>query len=167
MAISFSDSHKEDSKYFETGVHKVKILSVFEDVNANDKPFFGFDIKGENGETDTARLWFSTDKAIAMSFGVIRDIMVHNAPEGKKDAIRDEINKVKDTDELLAIAQASLKGREAWYEVAQNGTWTNDQGEVKNSYNKNLYGYEKKPKKVTPEMIMGSEPADPNEVPFN
>lgn len=153
--VKFSDEHKvEGGKYFDIGVHKVKIMLV-EFAHTEDKEpreYVEFTVVDENNEDleAKARLWFTTDKAIKYTFGIIRGIFTHNAPEDKKQAIREKVDAVKDTDELDKLCQL-LIGKEAWLEVSEDPTrtYTNEAGETKPSINRNITGYAPTPKKVS------------------
>lgn len=167
---NFTDEHKEETgKFFGEGVHKVKIMAVSSGTNDNGKEFIEFAVVGDNQEEGTARMWFSSDKAIRFSFNTVRSIFVHNALEGKKDAARDMVNKVKNTEELVDLCNKALIGKEAWYVVERSDyTYTNAAGEVKQGYNRNIYGYEpdSKPKAAAPESpLAGGTELDDSEVP--
>lgn len=146
--VQFSDDNKQEmGKYFGEGIHKVKIMAVTEGKTDAGKEFIEFTVVGENDEEGNARVWFTSDKAIRFSFNTIRGIIVHNALPAKKDAARELVNKVKDTAELVELCNQSLIGKEAWYVVEKSDyTYTNEAGEQKQGYNRNLYGYEPKPK---------------------
>jgi hypothetical protein len=169
--VKFSDEHKvEGGKYFELGVHKVQIAGVefgkTEDKEPREYVEFTVvdDLNNENAVEAKARLWFTTDKAIKYTFGIIRGIFVHNAPEDKKQAIREKVDAVKDTDELDKLCQL-LIGKEAWLEVSEDATRTyqNEAGETKPSINRNITGYEPTPKKVSaPAAEASAAPVDEN-----
>lgn len=162
--VKFSDEHKvEGGKYFDLGVHKVKIMLV-EFAKTEDKEpreYVEFTVVDENNEDleAKARLWFTTDKAIKYTFGIIRGIFTHNAPEDKKQAIREKVDAVKDTDELDKLCQL-LIGKEAWLEVSEDPTrtYTNEAGEVKPSINRNITGYAPTPKKVSAPAVESAAP---------
>jgi hypothetical protein len=147
----FTDEHKaEQGQFFGEGIHKVSIVDVTGGVNDNEKEFIEFTVEGENGEEGNARMWFTTDKAIKFTFNTIRAIFVHNALEAKKDAAREMINGVKNSEEMVALCKKVLIGKEAFYQVEKSDyVYTNQAGEQKTGYNRNLYGYEPKPKEKT------------------
>lgn len=149
----FTKEHKEEmgSNYFKPGVHKVKIEKVEFGKTQDDKEFAEFSVVGENGEEGQARVWFTTDKAINFSFNIIRGIFVHNAPENKKDEMRKKVDACKDTNELSVICVA-LSGKECWYSVFENPerTFTGKDGQLRNSFDRNVYGYEPKPRDSQP-----------------
>lgn len=144
----FNDTHKqEQGEYFPEGIHKVTILGVEGGTNDNGKEYIEFVVGGENGQEGSARMWFTTDKAIAFTFNSIRNIFVHNALKGKEEAAKEMVNAVKNSDELVALCNKVLIGKEAWYTVEQSDyTYTNSAGEQKQGYNRNITGYEPKPK---------------------
>ena len=152
--VKFSDEHKKElsNDYFEIGVHKVQIMLVNFGKTDDGKEYVEFTVTDPETQTKegTARLWFTTDKAIGYTFNIIRGIFVHNSPEDKKQAIREKVDAVKDTTELDKLCQL-LIGKEAWYEISEDETRTyqNDKGETKPSLNKNITGYEPTPKKVS------------------
>ena len=165
----FTDEHKTESgNFFPEGIHKVAIVAVTGGVNENEKEFIEFTVEGTNGEEGNARMWFTTDKAIKFTFNTIRGIFVHNALEAKKDEAREMVNKVKNSEELVALCAKVLIGKEAFYQVEQSDyTYTNAAGEMKQGYNRNLYGYEPTPRKKTAleELTTGSTTLDESEVP--
>lgn len=153
--VKFSDAHKAESgNYFELGVHPVKIMLV-EFAKTDEKEpreYVEFTVVHPDNEDleAKARLWFTTDKAIKYTFGIIRGLFTHNAPEDKKQAIREKVEAVTDTDELDKLCQL-LIGKDAWLEVSEDPTrtYTNDAGETKPSINRNITGYKPTPKTVS------------------
>lgn len=153
---TFNDSHKEEmsGNYFDQGVHKIKIGAVIFDTTDDGKEFAEFTVVGTDSDKDervgTARVWFTTDAAIHYSFNMIRSIFVHNAPKDKKDKARAAIDGLKDTEELEQACQ-HLVGKEAWYSVYENPerTYTDQDGKLRNSFDRNIYGYEPKPRTVS------------------
>lgn len=145
------DMKKEISNnYFSEGVHKVKIGSVHF-VTDNGKEYAEFLVVGDEGQEGTARVYF-TEKAATYSFNTIRGIFVHNSPESSKDKTRDAINAIEDTETLEKQCQ-KLIGKECWYMVQKSDqTYVNNNGETKNSYNKNIYHYEPKMKESAPDV---------------
>jgi hypothetical protein len=176
----FTDENKEvkefnDSNWLGFGVHHVQIATIgLDKTEDGGKEFIEIGVVGENGEEDTARVWFTTDAAINYSFNVLRQIYVHNAPEAKKDAARDAMDRIMSTEELVDELQAKLLGGNCWFTKYPDPsrTYVNAAGETKPSINKNVYGYEPKPRpdllpKDTEELTKdnlaqhfpGSEPA--------
>lgn len=168
-----ADAKQSLGLYFGEGVHKVKIIGVIQDKNDNGSEYFEFGLEGENGEEGTARIYW-TEKAQKYSFNAVRDIFVHNTKEANKDMIRAKVDATKDTDELFKLVDANLIDKEAWFKVEKAGTtYVNNNGETKNSYNRNLYGYEPAMKKQTAEDLIDefkknadSTPIESNDIPF-
>lgn len=148
-----TDEHKQEfsDNYFKVGVHKVTIQKVEFGKTQDDKEFAEFTVLGENGEEGTARIWFTTDAAIRYSFNTLRAIFVHNAPKNKKDEMRDRIDSLKDTKDLAVVA-TGLSGKECWYSVYENPerTYVGNDGKERHSFDRNVYGYEPKPRDDTP-----------------
>lgn len=144
----FNDSHKaEQGQFFPEGIHKVTILGVEGGTNPNGKEFIKFTVGGENGEEGEASMWFTSDKSIAFTFNSIRNIFVHNATKGKEEAAKELVNKVTNSEELVDLCNKALIGKEAWYQVELSDyTYTNQAGELKHGYNRNIFGYEPKPR---------------------
>lgn len=144
----FNDTHKqEQGAYFPEGIHKVTILGIEGGTNENGKEYIDFIVGGANGEEGSAKMWFTSDKAIAFTFNSVRNIFVHNATKGKEEAAKELVNKVKNSEELVELCNKALIGKEAWYTVEMSDyTYTNQAGELKHGYNRNITGYEPKPK---------------------
>lgn len=149
----FTADHKKDrsSNYFDEGIHKVKIAGVEFDELDDGREFAEFTVVDEDDREGTARLWFSSDAAINYSFNIIRGIFVHNAPENKKDAVRESFDKIEDTEQLEKSINELLIGGECWYQVSKSDRTYESNGQIKHSYDRNIYGYEPAPKKVTPD----------------
>lgn len=158
----FTDEHKKEqsSNFFPEGIHKVKIVAVEFGTTDSDKEYAEFNVVDDDGREGSARMWFTTDAAIGFSFNVIRGIFVHNAPEGQKDKMRDKIDKLADT-EALAKACEMLAGKECWYQVVQEGSYINGQGDTKPSYNRNVFGYEPSPRKAVDTGAPAPDNTDP------
>lgn len=165
--VKFNDEHKKDNMggdFIPEGVHKVKIVDINFDKDTQDREYVEFTVADEENRAGTARMWFTTDAAIGYTFSIIRGIFVHNAPEGKKDEIREQIDKMTDSAELEKACKV-LIGKEAWYQVVKTDrtyeTTDKDGNPVtRNSYNRNLYGYEPTPKRLS------SDPAPDNTKPI-
>lgn len=150
----FTDTVKEEKSfnYFEQGVHKVQISGVefgFTD-DKEEKEYCEITVVDpDNGEkTDKVRLWFHTEGAQAFSFSTLRAIFVHNAPEDKKDSVRAKFNGLNGTEELEAACKKMLPGKECWFSIYESDTrtYTDEGGTVRKSFDKNITGYEPKPK---------------------
>lgn len=159
-----------DANWLGFGVHKVQISAIGLEEKGG-KECVEVSVVGDNGEEDTAAVWFSTDKAANYSFNVLRQIYVHNAPEDKKDAARDAMDACKDTTELVDKLQAKLIGGECWFTKYPDPTRTYQaqDGSIRQSVNKNIYGYEPKEKPellpkdsntIVNQAFPGAQPAD-------
>lgn len=137
-----------DSNWFGFGVHKVHIGAIELSETESGKEYVEVTVLGDNEEEDSARVWFTSEKAANYSFNVLRQIYVHNAPEEKKDAARDTMDAVKDTEELVAKLNDRLIGGECWFTKYPDPerTYLDASGNIKQSINKNIYGYEPKPR---------------------
>ena len=172
----FSEEDKVERKqYFNQGVHKVAImLAEFgETEDAEPKEFVEITVVDPANDdcSDKVRLWFHSTGAKQYSFSTLRSIFVHNAPEDKKDDVRTRFNAIKNTKELDAAIQKMLIGKEAWFSIyeSEERTYTAQDGTVKKSYDKNIYGYEPKPKVVTVgnnETKVEGEPVSNDQQPF-
>lgn len=146
----FTDEHKKEmvpGNYFAEGIHKVKIVDVVFGKTDADKEYAEFEVIGEEGEEGKARIWFTTDAAKGYSFNTVRSIFVHNTKdESKKDKTRAMVDAVTNTTELAKLCEA-LKGKECWYAVYKSErTYVGKDGQSRNSFDRNVYGYEPKPK---------------------
>lgn len=155
---TFSDTEKEEKSfnYFEQGVHKIQISSLefgFTE-DKDEKEYCEITVVDpDNGEkTDKVRLWFHSEGARGFSFSTLRAIFVHNAPEDKKDEIREKFNAIKGTEDLEKACQKMLPGKEAWFSIYESDTRTyqDEKGNVRKSFDKNLTGYEPKPRNTAP-----------------
>ncbi len=170
--VQFSDNAKKElNQFLGEGVHKVTILGVLPGTSENTgSEYFEFGIQNEDGIIGDVKVYW-TEKSEQYSFNTIRDIFVHNAKPENKEKVRAMVDAVKDTDELLKLCQDNLEGKEAWYKVEKSGTqYTNQAGELKDSYNRNLYGYEPQMKNKSDEQILddikNGTPVDVSEIPF-
>lgn len=138
----------ENGYYFREGVHEV-IISDVEFMESKDKKIYAeFKVVGKNGEEATPRIYF-TENAKKISIDTIRKILVHNAEtEEVKQAIRDKFKKVTNLLDLNSFLEKT-KGKQAWLKVEKSDHEYTDEatGEVKISYNRNIYGFEPK---ITP-----------------
>ena len=164
MAKPFTDEHKKDldggnSKRFAEGVHKVSIVWA-QYGDSDGKDYIDVSVEGSEQEEEKVRLWFHTDGSIKYSLRALTSIFVHNAKDDKKDAARAIVGGATDAEDLATKCMVNLVGREAWLEVKKSErTYTGNDGQVRNSFDKNLYGYEPKPK------IGGQGPAPVSDAP--
>lgn len=143
--VEFSKEHKKEvGQYFGEGVHKVKIDEVVFGMTDKDKEYAEFKLIGENGETGSARMWFTTDGAINYSFNAIRNIFIHNTVEKHRDKMREKFDALHNTEELAEFCKA-LRGKECWYSIVKTDqTYTDNYGNIRHNYDRNVYGYEPK-----------------------
>lgn len=158
---TFSDSEKEEKSfnYFEQGVHKVQISGIefgFTE-DKEEKEYCEITvIDPDNAEkTDSVRLWFHSEGARAYSFSTLRAIFVHNADDDKKDEIREKFNAIKGTEDLEKACKKMLPGKEAWFSIyeSETRTYQDEKGNVRKSFDKNITGYEPKPKQVAAKTV--------------
>lgn len=147
--MEFNDEIKKElttSKYFDYGIHKVKIVSFNLDTTDDGREFVEvFFVDPEDEEREgSARVWFSTEKGSNYSFNVLRSIYVHNAPEAKKDAARNNFNKVPNTTAMVELLNKNLGGKEMWYAkyLDPQRTYMGNDGITRQSVNHNIYGWE-------------------------
>lgn len=134
-----------NQNWFGFGVHKVHVGLIELGETEAGKEFIEVTLLGDNEEEDTARVWFTSDKAANYSFNVLRQIFVHNAPEDKKDKARDEIDAITDTKALAELLQ-KIVGGECWFTKypSPDRTYQAKDGSTKKSIDKNIMGYEPK-----------------------
>lgn len=140
-----------EQNFFREGVHEVIITSAEFFETDDQKIYLELGIMGSNDEQDTVRLYF-TDGAKKISLDTIRKILVHNAPdEETKGKIREAYKKITNLAQLNPFA-LRLIDKQAWLKIEKSDkTYTSKEtGEIKHSYNRNIYGFEPKMKKVTP-----------------
>lgn len=173
MANIPDEAKQELDMYFDEGIHEVIVQGVVLNTDNPEKEYLEVGVIGSEGQSADVRMYLS-EKAMRYSIDTIRKIMVHNVAEDKKEAVRKAIDACKTTEELTKLAQ-KLEGMSCWYSKFKTGTtYTNSQGEVKNSYSNNLFGYEPKPPKHIQQAqavqdLMSSDaqkPFDPNDFPF-
>jgi hypothetical protein len=140
------EAKEEIGQYFNEGIHKVKITGVVHQ-DMGDKEYLEVGISGDGGETGEVRMYL-TEKALKYTINTIRTIFVHNqSTEANKTAVRNAVNACRTTEEFAKLCQ-KLEGKECWYSKFKTGsTYQNAQGETKDSYSNNLFGYEPKPPK--------------------
>lgn len=144
--MQFNDTHKKEyTKNFPFGVTKVNIVNFTLAKTDNGKEYVEVAfVDHKNDElSDTARVWFTTDKAAQFSFNTLKDVFVHNAPEAKKDEARDMVMKTANTESLVELLKSKLLGKEMWVTKYFDANRTHDyQGQIFRDVNKNIYGYE-------------------------
>lgn len=164
--MKFTDDTKQDNfnnQYFDYGVHRV-LLGQFElgGTEPGEKEYIEITVMDpDDGEiTDTARVWFTTEKAANYSFNVLRQLYVHNAPANAKDKARDTFDAIPDTKKAVELLNEKLIGKEAWFSKYPSPTRTYEaaDGTIKKSIDKNVYGYEPKPRpELLPQSLRGDD----------
>lgn len=170
MSYNFNEDDKKVREFKETlpfGVSKVQLMLAEAGViesekdGVDDKDFIELSITNEAGVEDTARLWF-VGGAANISFNTLRDIVVHSAKtEADKAKARDAVDAVTSTDDLVAILNDHCIGSELWFTkyYDPNRTYQAQDGSVRKSVNKNVYGYEPR---LKPELMpQEQKAADP------
>lgn len=139
------------SNYFSIGEHEVLIQKAERGTTADGKDYVEFTVLGQDDESDTARLWFTTEKASIYAMSIMSGIAVHNRKtDAEKKTARDAIKAIKDTDLVDAKFLAKFVNMDAFYSVYQSTrTYTGKDGSQKFSYDKNIYGYAPNPRKTT------------------
>lgn len=171
VSITDEDMAPRSNNYFDEGVHEVRIDKVERGRTDGGKDYVEFTVEGQNGESGTARLWFTTEPASNYALSILAGIAVHNKQtDAEKDKARTAFKAIKDTDIIDQKFLDKFVDMDAWYTVQQSDrTYINSKGETKYSYDKNIYGYEPKLKArpVTAEQLASvSEPIDDDEIPF-
>lgn len=162
MAHKFDKDDKQVKEFSESipfGVHKVKFTGAIADATEAGKEFVEIGVESEDGIEDSARLWF-VGGAVNISFNTIRQIAVHNVSDDKKDKARDAIDDTADTAELAETLNKIMgTGGELWFTkfYDPSRTYQNQSGETKRSVNRNVYGYEPKPR---PDLMPDSPKPD-------
>lgn len=165
--MTLSEEDVKESTYFTQGVHAVTITEAGFEKNPNGKVFLNVKVEGVNGEQGEARLWF-TGAATPFSVDKIRKIFIHNAKDDdQKQKVRDFFKNMKSLYEMSQLVQ-KLPGKSCWYTVEKTEeTYTDNNGDEKHRYDRNIWGYEPKPKKKTDEVIEDiPEEVDLSEIPF-
>lgn len=151
--------------WFEFGKYKVTVGSVELGETDQGKGYVELAVLGEKGEEDTARVWFTSEKSTNYAFNILRGIYVHNAPESKKEAAKSTMAAVKSVGELVEKMQQTVGG-ECWFTkyADPTRTYTANDGTVRQSVNKNVYGYEPQERQQADSAITdafpGAAPAD-------
>lgn len=152
MPYQLSDDDKQEinnrGNYFDFGVHAVKIGMVEPGVHGDEeKEYIEFTLLGPNEEEDTARLWF-TEKAGKYSFNTMREIAVHNAKDADKEKARNAMDNCVTVEDLAKVFNDKVVGGECWFTVypSKTRTYTGNDGTLKKSIDKNIYGWQPKPR---------------------
>jgi hypothetical protein len=159
-----------ENNYFNEGVHEVLIDSAKRGKTDAGKEYVEFIVKGENGESDTARLWFTTEKSCKYALSILAGIASHNKEsEADKQKVRDAFKQITDTDQVDDKFLAKFENDHAFFTVYKSDRTYEKDGETKHSYDKNIYGYSPKPKTdlVANAMKQDTSNIDLSEIPFN
>jgi len=172
MKVNLTDedlSKRGNSNYFSEGVHEVLIQKAERGTTDAGKDYVEFTVIGHADEEGTARLWFSTEAGSKYALSIMAGVAVHNKQtEEEKAGVRTAFKAIDDTDKVDTKFLAKFKEMDAFYMVQQSDrTYTNAQGETKNSYDRNIYGYEPKMKAMTADQLISSgTPVSTDDVPF-
>ena len=154
--------------YFQEGVYKVVLADPKHDVSKSGSDFVQFTAYDPETDAKADVRLYVTEKAAEYTRRTLAGIVVHNVEgDAAKDKVRTTFKAITDTDELIdAKFLKKFENMEAWLLVKEDLNAPKPNGGFYLRYD--LYSYEPKPKKLTPEDIMGapSTPHDPDEVPF-
>lgn len=163
---------KGGGSYLGVGVHEVYIegIELFEAKSGT--LGLRINVENEDGKND-ATFWLS-EAALPYSIENISRLVVHNTPEADKATARNFMSNITSGKELFEIAQKKLDGGIAYLSVRESKTqtYTDKNGEIKPSLEKNLLSYKPKaePQQAVAKAMGGaekvSEEIDLNEIPF-
>lgn len=160
MAHKFNDDEKEVKEFSESlpfGVNKVQFTGAITDETDAGKEFVEVGVVNKAGIEDSARCWF-VGGASNISFNTLRTIAVHQGKDDEAKAkIRDRVDNVADSQELVDVLNDVCgDGGELWFSryYDPKRTYEAQDGSVRKSVNKNIYGYEPKEK---PELMGDGE----------
>ena len=172
MKVQLTDEDlatRGDRNYFAEGEHEVLIEKAERGTTDAGKEYVEFSVLGHADERDTARLWFTTDASAKYAMSIMAGIAVHNKQtDADKTATRNAWKAITETDKIDAKYLANFKDKDAFFTVHKSDrTYTTPSGEVKFSYDKNIYGYMPKPKATTIQQdILAGPSVDPTGTPF-
>ena len=161
------------SNYFSEGEYEVLIQKAERGTTTAGKDYVEFSVLGHEDQTDTARLWFTTDASAKYSLSILAGIAIHNKQtEADKASVRTAFKKITDTDQVDDKFLAKFNDMDAFFQVHKSRirTYIGIDGTEKPSYDKNIYGYMPKPKQLTAEQLVADmKSGEPftDEVPFN
>lgn len=170
--MKFEDSHKivkeilDGNSYIPFGVSEVKLNIATADKTDSGKEFIEVHVVDSEDREDSARIWFTTEKAANYGFNILRAIIIHNTPEDKRDAMTAKISKLPDTDALAALLNETCTGKQLWFTKYYDETRTYERdGKTRRQINRNVYGYQPKER---PELMptQQTEDAPAEDVPF-
>lgn len=153
---------KGGGSYLSIGIHEVLIQSI-ELFKANSGTLgIKFNVENPDGKAD-ATFWLS-EAALPYTIENVSRLVVHNTAEEKKAEARNFMSNIVSAKELFEVAQAKLVDGVAILSVRESKTqtYTDKNGEVKPSLEKNLLSY--KPKADTQQTVAkemgGGAPVD-------
>jgi hypothetical protein len=155
MAYKFTSEDKVDverKEYLPFGVNDVKLVGATAGETESSKDFIELTVANADGVEDNARVWF-TGGASPYSFQTIKQIVVHSAKtDADKEKARMAIENTVDTDEMVDLLNKRCVGGQLWVTkyLDPTRTYSNSAGEVKQSINTSIYGYEPK---LKPELM--------------
>ena len=157
MSFNFDDETKQVREFKQTipfGVSKVQCTGVLADVTEAGLDFIEIGVVNAEGIEDSARLWFTTPQSGNISFNVARAIAVHQGKtEEEKQKIGERVDGVKNSEELAEVLNDVCgNGGELWFTKYYDPqrTYAGKDGQMRQSINKNVYGYEPK---LKPELM--------------
>lgn len=159
MSYKFDDGDKEVREFTESmsfGVHTVQLVGAVPSQTEAGKDFIEMTVVNSDGVEDTARCWF-TGGASNISFNTLRQIAVHIAEDDKaKQEARDAVDAVASSDELADYLNEKCNGGQLWFSKYYDPerTYQAQDGTMRRSVNKNVYGYEPK---LKPELMPSND----------
>lgn len=132
------------ANYLGVGIHDVFIKSI-ELIKANSGTLgMRFTVENEDGQND-ATFWLS-EAALPYTIENVSRLVVHNTAEDKKAEARNFMSNIVSAKELLEVAKAKLSNGVAVLSIreSKSSTYTDKNGDVKPSLEKNLLSYKPK-----------------------
>lgn len=164
-----SEDDLNGAEYFSEGVHQVTIQNA-EFVESNGKIYLETTVRGDGGELEKIRLYF-TESSTKISINTIRKIIIHSiSDEEQRKVFREEFNKIRSLLDLSKFI-SRLKGCVAWLKIEKSErTYVNRYGEVRHSMDRSLYGFEprteNREKNIAPQSVQViSQPSTPQPAP--
>lgn len=169
VKVSLTDedlAERGNNNYFEEGEHEVLITKAERGTTDSGKDYVEFTVLGHDDESDTARLWFTTDASAKYALSILAGIASHNKHSDiDKKKVRDAFKAITDTDEVDDKFLARYKEMDAFFTVYKSDrTYLGNDGTTKHSFDKNIYGYMPKPKKQTAEDLISDFKATGDEI---
>lgn len=166
MAYKFTSEDKVDverKEYLPFGVNDVKLVGATAGETESGKDYIELTVANADGTEDNARVWF-TGGASPYSFQTIKQIVTHAAKtDADKEKARMAVENTKDTDDMADLLNSKCVGGQLWVTkyLDPTRTYQNSNGEVKQSINTSIYGYEPKLKpELMPKETSGNDAVD-------